>query len=116
VYKKYQALLRQSNAVDFDDLVLLSVRLLSENSEVRAALWERFHYVMIDEYQDTNRPQYMLSHILANNEITKKQNICVVGDVDQSIYGWRGAYIKNILEFERDYPDAKVVKLERNYR
>jgi DNA helicase-2/ATP-dependent DNA helicase PcrA len=112
VYAKYQQLLRTANALDFDDLLMRTVELLRRESSVLQALQQRFLYLQIDEYQDTNHAQYLLAHALAMSH----RNICVVGDPDQSIYAWRGADIRNILEFERDYPDAKVVRLERNYR
>ena len=112
VYKMYQMRLRLHNALDFDDLLMLTVRLLEDNAEVLAKYQEKFRYILIDEYQDTNRAQYLLASMLA----AKYRNIFVVGDIDQSIYAWRGADIRNILDFEGDYPDAKVVKLEQNYR
>ncbi|WP_371381193.1 DNA helicase PcrA [Sporomusa aerivorans] len=112
VYKLYQNKLRTHNALDFDDLLMLSVELLEYNAMVREKYQNKFHYILIDEYQDTNRAQYLLARTLA----AKHRNICVVGDVDQSIYAWRGADIQNILDFESDYPDAKVIKLEQNYR
>jgi DNA helicase-2/ATP-dependent DNA helicase PcrA len=112
IYTKYQNLLRQNNALDFDDLLLRAVHALRDHPEVLAELQERFQYLLIDEYQDTNHAQYVLAHALA----LKHRNICVVGDPDQSIYAWRGADIKNILDFEKDYADAKVVRLEQNYR
>jgi DNA helicase-2/ATP-dependent DNA helicase PcrA len=112
VYTKYQALLKQNNALDFDDLLLFTANALRDHPQVLAELQDRFAYILIDEYQDTNHAQYVLAHSLA----LKHRNICVVGDPDQSIYAWRGADIRNILEFEKDYPDAKVVKLEQNYR
>lgn len=112
VYAEYENTLMRSNAVDFDDLLLLTVKLLQENPEVREKYQERFAYVMVDEYQDTNHVQYLLTKILCE----KHHRLCVVGDIDQSIYGWRGADISNILDFERDYPEAKVIKLEQNYR
>ena len=102
----------ESNALDFDDLLLETVRLLRNNSEVRHAYNERFQFLMIDEYQDTNRTQYELVRFLSE----ERSNVVVVGDEDQSIYGWRGADIRNILDFERDYPNAKVIRLEQNYR
>src|SRR5205085_8563200 len=104
--------LRRSNALDFDDLLLEAVQLLKTSAEVRQRYQRRYQYLMIDEYQDTNRPQYELMKALAGEQ----QNVCVVGDEDQSIYSWRGADIKNILEFERDFPKAKVIRLEQNYR
>jgi DNA helicase-2/ATP-dependent DNA helicase PcrA len=112
IYTKYQSLLDQNNALDFDDLLLRTAAAFRAHPEVLRELQERFQYVMIDEYQDTNHAQYIIAHALAAG----RKNICVVGDPDQSIYGWRGADIRNILEFERDYPDATVVKLEQNYR
>lgn len=112
IYASYQEKLRQNNALDFDDLLLLTVRLLQENAEVREKYQDKFQYIMVDEYQDTNHVQYLLTKLLAG----KHRNICVVGDADQSIYGWRGADIQNILDFEKDYPDAKLIKLEQNYR
>ncbi|HWR45564.1 DNA helicase PcrA [Sporomusa sp.] len=112
VYKLYQNKLKVHNALDFDDLLMLSVELLEYNAMVREKYQDKFHYILIDEYQDTNRAQYLLARTLA----AKYRNLCVVGDVDQSIYAWRGADIQNILDFETDYPDAKVIKLEQNYR
>lgn len=112
VYERYQNKLLVNNAVDFDDLLVLSIRLLQENDEVRTKYQERFDYLLVDEYQDTNHAQYLLTKLLA----AKHHNICVVGDADQSIYGWRGADIQNIMDFEKDYPDAKLIKLEQNYR
>jgi DNA helicase-2/ATP-dependent DNA helicase PcrA len=112
VYSKYQAMLTQNHALDFDDLLLKAVLAFREHPDVLAELQERFQYILIDEYQDTNHAQYMLSHLLAR----KRRNICVVGDPDQSIYAWRGADLKNILDFEKDYPDARVIRLEQNYR
>lgn len=112
VYEAYQTKLQANNALDFDDLLLLTLKLLQTNAEVRARYQEKFDYLMVDEYQDTNHAQYLLTKILAAGH----RNICVVGDADQSIYGWRGADIQNILDFEKDYPDAKLVKLEQNYR
>lgn len=112
IYASYQEKLRQNNALDFDDLLLLTVQLLQENAEVREKYQDKFQYIMVDEYQDTNHVQYLLTKLLAG----RHRNICVVGDADQSIYGWRGADIQNILDFEKDYPDAKLIKLEQNYR
>ena len=112
VYALYQEKLRENNAVDFDDLVFLAVRLLQENEEVREKYQSRFQYILVDEYQDTNHAQYALTKILA----ARWRNICVVGDADQSIYAWRGADIRNIIDFTRDYPDAASIKLEQNYR
>lgn len=112
VYALYQEKLRENNAVDFDDLLFLAVRLLREKEEVREKYQSRFQYILVDEYQDTNHAQYALTKILA----ARWRNICVVGDADQSIYAWRGADIRNIIDFTRDYPDAASIKLEQNYR
>lgn len=112
IYSRYEQKLQLNNALDFDDLLMLSIKLLKENKEVREKYQDRFDYLLVDEYQDTNHAQYLLTKFLA----AKHRNICVVGDADQSIYGWRGADIQNILDFEKDYPDAKVIKLEQNYR
>lgn len=112
IYERYQNKLLVNNALDFDDLLVLSIRLLQENEEVRTRYQQRFDYLLVDEYQDTNHAQYLLTKLLAAGH----RNICVVGDADQSIYGWRGADIQNIMDFEKDYPEAKVVKLEQNYR
>lgn len=112
VYALYQEKLRENNAVDFDDLLFLAVRLLQENEEVREKYQSRFQYILVDEYQDTNHAQYALTKILA----ARWRNICVVGDADQSIYAWRGTDIRNIIDFTRDYPDAASIKLEQNYR
>jgi DNA helicase-2/ATP-dependent DNA helicase PcrA len=112
IYTKYQQLLGQNNALDFDDLLLRTAHAFRDHPAVLAELQDRYQYLLIDEYQDTNHAQYILAHALAQ----KHRNLCVVGDPDQSIYAWRGADISNILDFERDYPDAKVVRLEQNYR
>lgn len=112
IYSRYEQKLQLNNALDFDDLLMLSIKLLQENKEVREKYQDRFDYLLVDEYQDTNHAQYLLTKFL----VAKHRNICVVGDADQSIYGWRGADIQNILDFEKDYPDAKVIKLEQNYR
>ena len=112
VYAMYQEKLRENNAVDFDDLLFLAVRLLQEKEDVREKYQSRFQYILVDEYQDTNHAQYALTKILA----ARWRNICVVGDADQSIYAWRGADIRNIIDFTRDYPDAASIKLEQNYR
>jgi DNA helicase-2/ATP-dependent DNA helicase PcrA len=112
IYTKYQALLEASNALDFDDLLLRTASAFREHPDVLSEMQDRFGYILIDEYQDTNRAQYVLAHALA----LRHKNLCVVGDPDQSIYAWRGADIRNIMEFEQDYPDAKVVRLEQNYR
>src|SRR5579883_1001150 len=112
VYEKYEAKLRESNALDFDDLLLEAVRLLQQDAAAREKLNRRYEFVMVDEYQDTNRSQYELMRLLTG----ERRNICVVGDEDQSIYGWRGANIRNILDFERDFPGAAIIRLEQNYR
>lgn len=112
VYPAYQERLLASSAVDFDDLLLHVAQLLYDHAEVRAELDERFRYVMVDEYQDTNRSQYVILRALS----TDYPNLAVTGDPDQSIYGWRGADLNNILEFERDYPSVRIVRLEQNYR
>ncbi len=112
VFARYQAELKTLNAVDFDDLLLLTVQLLEEHESVRLQWQERFHYLMVDEFQDTNRLQLRLITLLADT----RQNVAVVGDDDQSIYGWRGAEVSNILEFETHFPNPTVVKLEQNYR
>lgn len=113
VYRKYQKALQGLSALDFDDLIGETVRLLENNPEIQKKYHEQFHYVMVDEYQDTNHAQYRLTAVLTN---PKTQNICVVGDDYQSIYGWRGANFQNILNFNRDFPSAQVFKLEQNYR
>jgi DNA helicase-2/ATP-dependent DNA helicase PcrA len=112
IYEEYRKELRKANALDFDDLLLETVRLLKAVPAVRDYYNRRFQYAMIDEYQDTNRPQYELMILLAGSH----HNICAVGDEDQSIYSWRGADIRNILEFEKDFPEAKIIRLEQNYR
>lgn len=112
VYKAYNALLRKSNALDFDDLLLYALRLFDQRAEILEAYQDRFRHVLVDEYQDVNYAQYLLVNQIA----AKHRNLCVVGDDDQSIYAWRGADVSLILKFARDWPDAKTVKLERNYR
>ena len=112
IFEIYRKELAKANAMDFDDLLLETVRLLKSSSEVRERYNRRYRYIMIDEYQDTNRPQYELMKLLAGPE----KNVCVVGDEDQSIYSWRGADIKNILDFEKDFPNGKTIRLEQNYR
>lgn len=112
VYGKYQEKLRRSNALDFDDLIMVTVKMFQKHPDVLRKYQERFAYILVDEYQDTNMAQYLLVKLLAQ----KTGNICVVGDEDQSIYAFRGADIRNILEFEKDFPGAKIIKLEENYR
>ncbi len=112
VYTRLQERLKAANAMDFDDMLLYGYLLLKHHEDVRAAYQQRFRYIMVDEYQDTNRAQYAITQLLAAGH----RNIMVVGDDDQSIYSWRGADLRNILEFESDYPEARVVKLEQNYR
>src|SRR5438552_11109784 len=112
IYEEYRKELRRANALDFDDLLLEAVRLLKSAAQVREYYNQRFQYILVDEYQDTNRPQYELMRLLAGD----RHNVCAVGDEDQSIYSWRGADIRNILEFEKDFPEAKIVRLEQNYR
>ena len=112
VYRRYQDALRKANALDFNDLIMSVVQLFREHPDVMEHYQDRFRYIMVDEYQDTNHAQYELVRLLA----AKFRNICVVGDDDQGIYSWRGADLRNILNFEREYPDAAVIKLEQNYR
>ncbi len=112
LFEEYRKELRKANALDFDDLLLEATRLLKTAAPVREYYNRRFQYLLIDEYQDTNRPQYELMRMLAG----ERHNVCAVGDEDQSIYSWRGADIRNILEFERDFPEAKIIRLEQNYR
>lgn len=112
VYAEYQKRLKQNDSVDFDDLIMLTIELFETFPDVLSYYQNKFHYIHVDEYQDTNEAQYRLVQLLAD----KYQNICVVGDADQSIYGWRGANISNILNFEKDYPTAHTVMLEQNYR
>ena len=112
VYPEYQRRLLVANAVDFDDLLLHVATLLGDNPELRAELDERYRYILVDEYQDTNQAQYQIVAALSQDH----RNLCVTGDPDQSIYGWRGARIENILRFERDYPQARIVRLEENFR
>ena len=112
IYEKYITALKDANALDFDDLLLKTVELFETSEQVRGFYSHKFKYVMVDEYQDTNRPQYMLIRRLAEAH----RNLAVVGDPDQSIYKWRGADLKNILDFEHDFPEAKTVRLEQNYR
>jgi len=112
IYKQYQAELGKNNAMDFDDLLLEAVRVLKVSREVRERYQRRYRYLLVDEYQDTNRPQYELMKLLAG----ERKNVCAVGDEDQSIYSWRGADIRNILEFEQEFPNARIIRLEQNYR
>jgi len=112
VYQRYTQILAKNQALDFDDLLLTCVQLMRQHENVLQALRQRFRYVLVDEYQDTNHAQFVLAHGLAGGH----RNLCVTGDPDQSIYSWRGADIRNILEFEQQYPDARVVRLEQNYR
>ncbi len=112
IYQAYKAELRKNNALDFDDLLLEAVRLLKVSEEARRRYQRKYRYLLVDEYQDTNRPQYELMKLLAGED----KNVCAVGDEDQSIYSWRGADIRNILEFEKDFPNAHIVRLEQNYR
>lgn len=112
VYLAYERRLRENQALDFDDLLVKTVELFRKVPDVLAYYQHRFSHIHVDEYQDTNHAQYVLVKLLAE----RRRNLCVVGDSDQSIYGWRGADIRNILEFQRDYPDARVIRLEQNYR
>ncbi len=111
-YTSYEKILRSNDALDFDDLLLVTARLLRSDARVREALQERYQYLLVDEYQDTNHAQFVIASALAS----RHRNLCVVGDPDQSIYGWRGADISNILEFEQQYPEAKVIPLGQNFR
>jgi DNA helicase-2/ATP-dependent DNA helicase PcrA len=112
IFEEYRKELRRANALDFDDLLLEALRLLKSSAAVRDYYNRKFQYILVDEYQDTNRPQYELMRLLAGT----RHNLCAVGDEDQSIYSWRGADIRNILEFEKDFPEAKIIRLEQNYR
>ena len=112
VFERYEKRLKRNNSLDFDDLLLMPIRLFKENPEILEKYQERFKYILVDEYQDTNEAQYRIIKMLGS----KYRNVCVVGDLDQSIYGFRGANYRNILNFEKDYPDAKVITLEENYR
>ncbi len=112
VYREYEKVLAEQNALDFDDLLLKTAWMLRDHSDIREQLEERYRYVLVDEYQDTNHAQYMIARLLA----MRRENLCVTGDPDQSIYAWRGANLHNILQFEEDFPTARVVRLEQNYR
>src|SRR5688500_658036 len=112
LYGMYLKALADANALDFDDLLMKTVETFEKSEQVRDKYREKFRYLMVDEYQDTNRPQYLLIQRLAS----RHRNLCVVGDPDQSIYKWRGADLRNILDFEHDFPEARIVRLERNYR
>src|SRR6516162_1177886 len=112
IYEVYKQEMAKSNALDFDDLLLYAVRVLKASGETRERYNSRYRHILVDEYQDTNRPQYQLMRMLAGTD----HNVCAVGDEDQSIYSWRGADLRNILEFEQDFPNARIVRLEQNYR
>lgn len=119
VYEEYEKALNNNNAIDFDDMLMLTVKLLEQNAEVRQQYYDRFQHIMVDEYQDTNLAQYNLVNMLYTNlskEIPDERSLCVVGDVDQSIYSWRGADYTIIMNFQKDYPKTKLIKLEQNYR
>ncbi len=119
VFEFYENTLNNNNAIDFDDMLLITVKLLEQNSEVREKYYKKFQHILVDEYQDTNQAQYQLVKALYTNlqgNIPETRSLCVVGDVDQSIYSWRGADFRIILNFQNDFPNAKVVKLEQNYR
>jgi DNA helicase-2/ATP-dependent DNA helicase PcrA len=116
LYRDYQARLATLNATDFGDLLLLNIKLFKQHPDVLAEYHKRFKYLLVDEYQDSNTAQYLWLRLLAQGRPASEANVCVVGDDDQSIYGWRGAEVDNILRFEKDFPGAKVIRLERNYR
>jgi len=119
IYEEYEKVLTSNNAIDFDDMLMLTVKLLEQNNEVRQKYYDRFQHIMVDEYQDTNQAQYQLVNLLYTNgqkEVPPERSLCVVGDVDQSIYSWRGADFTIILNFQHDYKGVKVIKLEQNYR
>ncbi len=119
VFEAYENTLTNNNAIDFDDMLMLAVKLLEQNPEVRKKYYDKFQHIMVDEYQDTNQAQYQLVNALYTNLdsfIPAERSLCVVGDVDQSIYSWRGADFRIIMNFQKDFPDAKIVKLEQNYR
>ena len=112
LYRRYSLRLAAYGALDFSDLLLLPIRLFTTHPDILARYQDRFRHLLVDEYQDTNRPQYHLLRLLAQ----RHRNLCVVGDDDQSIYAWRGADLRNILEFEKDFPGARIIRLEQNYR
>ena len=119
IYEEYEKALNNNNAIDFDDMLMLTVKLLEQNEEVRKQYYERFQHIMVDEYQDTNLAQYNLVNMLYTNlskDVPEERSLCVVGDVDQSIYSWRGADFTIIMNFQKDYPKTKLIKLEQNYR
>lgn len=119
IYEEYEKALNNNNAIDFDDMLMLTVKLLEQNEEVRNQYYDRFQHIMVDEYQDTNLAQYNLVNMLYTNlskEVPEERSLCVVGDVDQSIYSWRGADFTIIMNFQKDYPKTKLIKLEQNYR
>ena len=121
VFEEYENILNNNNAIDFDDMLMLCVKLLDQNAEVREKYYSRFEHILVDEFQDTNQAQYNLvralyTNFLPENEIPESRSLCVVGDVDQSIYSWRGADFKIILNFQNDFKKCKLIKLEQNYR
>ena len=119
IYEEYEKALNNNNAIDFDDMLMLTVKLLQQSAEVRQQYYDRFQHIMVDEYQDTNLAQYNLVNMLYTNlskEVPDERSLCVVGDVDQSIYSWRGADFTIIMNFQKDYPKTKLIKLEQNYR
>lgn len=119
IYEEYEKALNNNNAIDFDDMLMLTVKLLQQSAEVRQQYYDRFQHIMVDEYQDTNLAQYNLVNMLYTNlskEVPEERSLCVVGDVDQSIYSWRGADFTIIMNFQKDYPKTKLIKLEQNYR
>ena len=119
IYEEYENTLNNNNAIDFDDMLMLTVKLLDHNTEIRTEYYERFKHIMVDEYQDTNLAQYNLVNMLYTNklaEIPAERSLCVVGDVDQSIYSWRGADYTIIMNFQKDFKNTKLIKLEQNYR
>jgi DNA helicase-2/ATP-dependent DNA helicase PcrA len=119
IYEEYEKALNNNNAIDFDDMLMLTVKLLQQSAEVRQQYYDRFQHIMVDEYQDTNLAQYNLVNMLYTNlskDVPDERSLCVVGDVDQSIYSWRGADFTIIMNFQKDYPKTKLIKLEQNYR